>query len=522
MMKRSASGLQNRGLSALVVLLVLAGVMTAWMGGGNRSEAQIPATAKADGGISYAKSLSLAFREAAQKVQPAVVMIRRMPAMEERGADEEVAPDEDFRMDPFDNLPPEIREFFRGMPRMPRRGFPGSPGPRFEPTSMGSGVIIDPSGIVLTNHHVVQGGGRIVVRLNDGREFTAEDVKHDPKSDLAVLRLKGADKLQAARFGNSDETQVGDWVLALGDPFGLEGTVTAGIVSAKGRAIGISKGLRENFIQTDAAINPGNSGGPLVNLDGEIIGINTAISSQNGGNMGVGFAISSNLAKWVSGQLIANGTVRRSYLGVGIQAITHELASKLGVPAKQGVLVGDVYPKTPGEEAGLKSGDIILDYAGQAVASPLDLQGAVEETPVGQQRAMTILRDGKRMTLKVTTREQPANYADMARSGMMAPGKGESVANEKLGLEVSDLTADVAEKLGLKSGEGVVITNVRPGSPAGFVGLTSGMVITEVNKKPVKTAADFTAALADQPLEEGVLMLIRTPQGSRFVVIKVQ
>jgi serine protease Do len=263
----------------------------------NHAVAQTPAvTASSDtaGSTSYAKSLSKAFRDASKKVLPAVVMIKNLPATDEKPQSRSGEQDNPAEDNPFgDMLPPEFRHFFKDMPRMPRGGVP-----RGEQGGVGSGVIIDPSGIILTNNHVIAGGGQIVVRLQDGREFEATDVKADPKTDLAVIRIKGAENLASAKLGNSDDAQVGDWVLALGDPFGLEGTVTAGIISAKGRGLGIAP--RENFIQTDASINPGNSGGPLVNLDGEVVGINTAIHSMSGGNQGVGFAVPASLAKWVS------------------------------------------------------------------------------------------------------------------------------------------------------------------------------------------------------------------------------
>ncbi|MGW8258343.1 MAG: trypsin-like peptidase domain-containing protein, partial [Thermoguttaceae bacterium] len=269
----------------------------------------------------YAKSLSRAFHDAASKALPSVVMITNTPAAIEHTNNQGQSNDDNFqdypfgfRGAPFDELfnNPNFRQFFRHMPmpEMPRHGVVGA----------GSGVIVDPSGVVLTNYHVVAGKGKIVVRLQDGREFKAFGIKTDPKTDLAILRIKGAGKLKAARLGNSDSVEVGDWVLALGQPFGLEGTVTAGIVSAMQRGLGIA--AREDFIQTDAAINPGNSGGPLVNLEGEVVGINTAISTSNGGYQGVGFAIPINLAKWVGGDLERYNTVRRAYLGVGIQPVT--------------------------------------------------------------------------------------------------------------------------------------------------------------------------------------------------------
>jgi serine protease Do len=514
-MNRRCCGVRVRNWTAVVALVVLVGAVWGATGSRDHAMAQAPAVAAgndAQGGASYAKSLSKAFRDAAQKVLPAVVMIQHSaPAVDrEQGGDDESG------QDPMGNLPPEFRRFFKDMPQMPRRGMPGGG----ESMSMGSGVIIDPSGIVLTNNHVVQGGGKITVRLHDGRELTATDVKLDPKSDLAIFRLKDAGKLEAAKLGNSDEVQVGDWVLALGDPFGLEGTVTAGIVSAKGRSnLGITKGVRESFIQTDAAINPGNSGGPLVNLDGEIVGINTAISSRSGGNLGVGFCIPSNLAKWVSDQLIAQGSVRRSYLGVVIQPVSHELANQFGVEPGKGVVVGDIQPKSPAAVAGMKTGDVIVEFAGKPVGTTLELQTAVEEAAVGQRLPAVVLRDGKRVTLDVTTREQPNNYG-LARGESLQPGSGDSLRDEKLGLEVSDLNAEVAKQLGIKEGEGVVITDVKEGGPAAQKGLSNGVVIVAVNKKPVKSIEDYRAAMSDQTLEKGVLLLIRDARGTRFVVVQ--
>ncbi len=326
-MSRQCCGLKVRTWVAGLALLGLAGVLLLTAGVKDHAIAQTPTvttSAQAERGTSYAKSLSKAFRETAQKVLPAVVMIQNSPAVNEQMQEREETPESPFNESPGDMFPPEFRH---DMPRGPRHGVPHG-----GVSGVGSGVIIDPSGIILTNNHVVD-GGKVRVRLQDGREFDATEVKSDPKSDLAIVRIKGAGTLTAAKLGNSDDIQVGDWVLALGDPFGLEGTVTAGIISAKGRPLGQT---RASFIQTDAAINPGNSGGPLVNLDGEVVGINTAISSHTGGYEGVGFAVASNLAKWVSQQLIAHGTVRRAYLGVVIQSVEQELAKKFGVSASHG------------------------------------------------------------------------------------------------------------------------------------------------------------------------------------------
>ena len=457
-----------------------------------------------------AQSLSSAFRQAAKDVQPAVVLIKANPVMpvqwKGRGEDRQGNPMEKwFEGAPFGNMP-ELRRFFEEMPRTPHH----------EQAGIGSGVIIDSSGIILTNNHVVQGRKDIEVRLSDGREFKAEDVKTDPNTDLAVIRIKGAKNLTAARLGNSEQVEVGDWVLALGHPFGLEGTVTAGIVSAKGRGIGVP--ARASFIQTDAAINPGNSGGPLVNLDGEVIGINTAISSSSGGNQGIGFAVPVNLAKWVSGQLIDHGTVHRAQLGVMIQPVTQDLASKLGVDARQGVLVADVKADTPAAKAGLKSGDVIVEYAGEPVASPRELQSVVERSKIGTKHKIVIVRDGKRLTLEATPLEAP-EVADNAGNGPATAEKHEPSRFEKLGIEVQPLTADVAKQLKADADHGVVITDVREGSPADEQGLASGMIILEAERQPVKSIAELRSAL-DKAGDKGVLLLVRTEQGTRFVVLK--
>jgi serine protease Do len=332
---------------------------------------------------------------------------------------------------------------------------------------------------------------------------------------LAIIRIKGAGPLVAAKFANSDEAQVGDWVLALGDPFGLEGTVTAGIISAKGRSLGNTP--RESFIQTDAAINPGNSGGPLVNLDSEVVGINTAIHSKTGGYQGVSFAVSSNLAKWVSQQLIAQGSVKRAYLGVSIQQVSQDLAKQFGVQTLRGAVVADVQSKTPASEAGLKPGDVIIEFGGKSVGNPQELQQAVEQTPIGNKAVMIIMRDGQRISVDVVTREQPSDYG-LAASGK-TPGKEGIARSNKLGIEVANLTPEVAEKLGVKAGEGVVITDVRARSPAAAAGLTSGLVIARIGQKPIKSAEEFNAAMEKQSLAKGVMLLVRSAQGARFVVI---
>ncbi len=357
-----------------------------------------------------------------------------------------------------------------------------------------------------------------MVRLHDGREFKGVDIKTDPMTDLAIVRIKAPDKLPFARLGESNNVEVGDWVLALGQPFGLEGTVTAGIISAKGRGLAITD--RGDFLQTDAAINPGNSGGPLVTLDGEVIGINTAISTNSGGYQGVGFAIPIDLAKWVGGQLVNGGKVHRAYLGVLIQPVSQPLAEQFKIKAHQGVLVTEVRPDTPAAKAGLKAGDVILKFAGQAVTTPRELQGSVEMQKIGSSDPVLVLRDGKQMTLSVTCREMPASFTEVNNK---SPEIGKAPSHfGKLGLQVEDLTPQVAEHLGVKVDHGVAITDVQSGSPADMAGLATGMVITEVNRQAVKTVDDFRKALDARPLDKGVLLLVRSADGSRFVVIRVE
>ena len=455
-----------------------------------------------------AKGLSLAFRAAADKVLPAVVTIEKSPMAAARAENDQQNPGED--RNPLEGTP--FGDMFRGKQfkfRMP----PGQPDP--SEGGMGSGVIFDASGLILTNNHVAGGKANVTVRLNDGREFKAQQVWTDPKTDIAVVKINAPD-LVAAKLGDSDEISVGDWVLALGQPFGLESTVTAGIISAKHRGIGIT--ARENFLQTDAAINPGNSGGPLVNLDGEVVGINTAISSRSGGNEGIGFAVPVNLAKWVATQLADGGTVRRAYLGVGIQPVTQQLANQFHVKPREGVVVTEVYPNTPAAKAGLKSGDVIVEFAGVKVANPVELQTTVESAAIGKVERLTIMRDGKRQELKLKAEEQPNDFG-LRGKPMGEPGSSESSRMEKLGLELGTLDAAVAERLDLKGVEGVVITDVRQNSPASRAGLETGMVITQIDRVPVHNLAEATKALQDQSPDKQVLLLVRSKAGSQFVVL---
>lgn len=508
----------SRRVMAVALLLVGLAGGGYWLVPGGLVTAQVtaqsPTATKAPPAeaLNQANTLSDAFRHSANQVLPAVVSIRNevQPKLTKR---ESRAPRGNRPNLPreFGELDPLLKRFFEQMPDMEEM----QAMPRM---SSGSGVIVDSSGLILTNNHVIAGGGKITVRLYDGREYVATDVKTDPATEIAVIKIK-ATGLPTAQLGNSDELKIGDWVLAVGQPFGLENTVTAGIVSATGRAVGITK--HEEFIQTDAAINPGNSGGPLVDLKGRVVGINTAISSSSGGFQGVGFAVPVNVAKWVSSQLEKDGKVHRAYLGVGIQGVDQSLADQFGLATPHGVLVTEVQPNSPAAKAGIQPQDVIVEFGGATVASPRNLQALAGRAAIGSAQPVVVLRDGKRVELKVTVQEQPANYGERTtertQENSEEPAKREF---NKFGLEVGPLTGEVAQHLGIQADTGVLITAVEDGSPADSAGLTASMAIVQVGKRPVRSPAEFEAALRSASPEKGVLLLVRTSEGSRFVVLK--
>ncbi|HUT13573.1 MAG TPA: Do family serine endopeptidase [Thermoguttaceae bacterium] len=454
--------------------------------------------------IAQAKSLSRAFRSAAEKVMPTVVKIKTTTKPRRIDTPGPQGPDGN----PFEGTP--FEDFFNDRD-LPRFNFPHSI-PRRQ--GVGSGVVIDRQGIILTNNHVVEGADEVLVEFSDGRQFKAADIKTDEQTDLAVLRIDAGEPLPAARLGDSDQLEIGDWVIAVGNPFELDGTVSAGIISGKGRAL--QAGKRTNFLQTDAAINPGNSGGPLVNLDGEVVGINTAIASNSGGYQGVGFAIPSNVAKWVTDQLIQRGSVQRAYLGVGIEQISNEIARKLGVEPNRGVLVSEVFRDTPAAKAGFQAGDVILAFAGRDVNSPRELQEIVERSSAGSKQQADIIRDGKRTTLQVEVKPLPEDFG-VAQRESRAPS---TYQNPELGLEVGEMTDELAKHLGYEELSGVLVTEVKADGLAAEVGVRAGDLILRVGKTPVKSIAEFEAAVKKESLQEGIMLLIRTQQGNRFVVLK--
>ena len=452
--------------------------------------------------ISEANQLSKAFRQAATRAMPTVVKIKART--KQREVSGRATGENPFRGTPLEDM---FRDFNGNMRVPPRDG-------------VGSGVIIDRSGIVLTNNHVVEGADEVIVVLSDHREFKATEVKTDPESDLAVVRFSGGGDLPVAKLGDSDSLEIGDWVLAIGNPFELETTVSAGIISGRGRELGSIR--RARFLQTDAAINPGNSGGPLVNLDGEVIGINTAIASSSGGYQGVGFAVPVNLARWVVPQLIEKGSVERAYLGVKIGAMSSELAQQFGSDTTDGVIVGEVMPNTPAAEAGFKDGDVITHFGGKRVHTPTELTELVERTPFGNKQTVQVLRDGKPHDLSVTVKRMPNDFAQAeAAEGDDAPEspKKQAAAGSKLGLEVADLGAEEATKLGYEGQTGVLVTSVDENGPAYQKGIREGMLIRRVGRTAVSNSAEFEKALADTSLEEGILLLVRSPQGRQFFVV---
>ncbi len=469
--------------------------------------------ATAQQGLADARAMSTVFRDVAKEALPAIVSI------ETRGKAARVASDDgEMQGLPFGDDSP-FGELFRNDPRL-RELFKNRSRTTPRTHGMGSGFIIDPAGIVLTNNHVVDNAEQVKVRLSDGREFVAEEVKTDTRTDVAILRIHADGKLPALRLGNSDAVEVGDWVLAVGSPFGLDLTVTAGIISAKGRGPGITE--REDFLQTDAAINPGNSGGPLLNLNGEVIGMNTAISTRSGGYDGVGFAVPVNIARWVADQLVQNGSVSRAYLGVGIQAVDNQIAEQLHVPVGRGAIVNLVSPNSPAAAAKIETGDLILKLDGKEVTTPHSLQGIVERLRLGATYPMVVLRNGKEVTLNVEMKEMPKDYtrANFDRPvEEPQPAAGGKFA--ELGLEIADLTPEVARQLGDPNAAGVLISSVKEDGLAANAGLREGMIIEKVGSRPVRSPHDFRTALKDLSLEKGILMLVRTPRGgTHFVVLR--
>ncbi|MBV8097342.1 MAG: DegQ family serine endoprotease [Acetobacteraceae bacterium] len=485
--------------------LALAGVMATPLGAG-----LIPATAKA-----YPAPPS--FADLADKLLPAVVNISSSTTLTARNN-----PGPDIPLFPPGS---PFEQFFKDFLDRNRRGGPDR-GQREQPPlaerrlqSLGSGFIIDPEGLVVTNNHVIDGADEITVTLQDNTSLKATVIGRDEREDIALLRVKSDKPLPAVQFGNSDAERVGDWVLAIGNPFGLGGTVTAGIVSARGRDI--HQGPYDDFIQTDAAINRGNSGGPLFNMSGEVIGINTAIYSPSGGSIGIGFSIPANMAKNVVAQLRDYGHARRGWLGVRIQQVTPDIAESLGLHNPNGAMVAGVNDSGPADQAHIRNGDIILKFNGQDVKEMRALPRIVAETPIGKEVPVTIWRDGREQSASVKVGELP----DDQQLAAATPGGRPSPSNPRveisgLGLQLAPMTPEARDKYQLGADQkGVVVTDVTPNSPAADRGVKPGDVILEVQQEEVSTPADVQRRVDDvrKQNRKSVLVLIQGQDGLRWV-----
>lgn len=460
-------------------------------GMGLQTEAVAKAPAPTDTKV---QMVPLNFAELAKEVRSGVVNIRTVKNMKGGG--------------------PVYRHFF-GNPFGGKEPFPGfgGPGPNNQPPrefkqrSLGSGFIINKEGFIVTNNHVVENADEITVRLFNEKEYDAEVVGRDPNTDLALIKIDGGKDLVPLKMGNSGDIEIGNWVVAVGSPFGLEQTVTAGIVSAKGRVIGA--GPYDDFIQTDASINPGNSGGPLLNMNGEVVGINTAIIAQG---QGIGFAIPVDMAKNIVAQLKDKGTVTRGWLGVGIQDLTPELAEYYGLENKEGVLVTQVFEGDPAEKAGIKPNDLITSVNGKKVKSSRDLSATIAGISVGDKTKVHLLRDGKSksVTVEIAKRKDSEPLA-----------KVETQDKKELGIQISELTPESARQFGYQENEkGVVVMGVKPGSKADQAGIQQGDLVKEINRNPVRSIDDLRAEVGKAKDDDSMQMLVKRPNAG-FLVIKI-
>jgi serine protease Do len=462
----------------------------------------------AQGSKQTAQALSEAFAATAKSAMPAVVSITVEKTVETAGV--VGSSDEGQLNNPLGPFGEDfLRKFFGG--QLPQMRAPR----KYLERGQGSGFIISKDGYILTNNHVVGDVDKITVQLKDGRSFTnAKVIGTDPDSEVALIKLEG-DNFPVLPLGDSDKLEVGDWVVAVGNPFGLLETVTVGVVSALGRS-NVHITAYEDFIQTDAAINPGNSGGPLINLDGQAIGINTAIASESGGYMGIGFAIPINMAKAIAEQLRKTGKVVRGYLGLYGQDITQDMANLLSLPKPQGVLVAQVEQGSPAAKAGVKEGDVILEMNGKAIESYDTFRNQVAMMKPGEELKLSVSREGKTMPLTVTLGERPT---ERQAKGKQPPQQSQEESQQKLGVQVTDLTPDIAQELGYQNVQGVVVARVLAGSPADNAGLQAGDLILRVDKQTVANTNQFVQAMKAAAGKGKVLLLVKRGEVSQFAVI---
>jgi serine protease Do len=445
-----------------------------------------------------AKNFSKLFTEVAKNATPASVFLR----VEINPADNENFGQQDMYGNPFGD---DFLNKFFGFP-------PGRQMPPQTQVGQGSGFIVSAEGLIMTNNHVVRGADKIEVTLNDGQVRPAKLIGTDPRTDLALVKI---DKIDGKDFpflelGNSENLEVAEWVIAIGNPFQLQSSVTVGVISALGRQ-GLKITDQEDFIQTDAAINPGNSGGPLLNLEGKVIGINTAIASRSGGYMGIGFAIPSNMAQHVMDQLVQKGSVTRGFLGIELQTVDKEIAEGFNLSKTEGVLITSVVKNSPAEKAGLQTGDIILELNGKPVKSRDTFRNQISMMDPGSEAKLKIVRKGKTITLSVKLGSVGEESTTPA------------VVSQKLGIEVENLSAELSRQLGYAStDEGVVITKVKPGSPAALAGLRPGYLIQAINHKKVSNTADYEAVIEENGQNKRILLLVKYGKTTRFYSIRIE
>jgi len=458
-------------------------------GGENVSSAPASNEAQAPPAPLVVDGVRASYADIVDKVAPAVVKVNSVH--KEKASKQPATPDNQIVPFPFGG-PPQQR------------------GPSIQ-RGVGSGVIVSADGTILTNNHVIDGADKVQVEMNDKRSFEAKVVGTDKPSDLALLKIDAKD-LPFLSMGDSDKVRVGDVVLAIGNPLGMGQTVTSGIISAKGRRTGLSDGSFEDFLQTDAPINQGNSGGPLINVSGELVGINSQILSPSGGNIGIGFSIPSNMAKSVMEQLLKDGKVHRGQLGVIVQNITADLADSFKVKGLDGVVVAQVKKDSAADKAGVKRGDIILSLNGEKIEDSNSLRNRIAGTAPGTEVTLKIQRDGSEQDIKITLSEVSTEEQAGSDKGPAADKEGDSSNSGKLGITVQPLTADTAKKLGLPAdAKGLAVSDVDPDGPAAEAGIREGDVILEVNRQEVQTAEDMQGAL-DKLASKALLLVARRGQ----------